>query len=240
MPTHKQRILEYLAQHPQGADDDQLAELLAISPRQTVNRMCRELEDDGLVVRMAGSSGKIVNQSARSAHASSPSPQPASPASLITVIGPLITLRTDEAARQFAYDGEIDLKEKQVSRAVKAALEADDWQVTVKEGHAHGIDLDAHRGAARLILEARGEGWRSQMRDNYFVGALGQLLQRMDTDEVSYGLALPAHRKFVRLALSLPQLVRMRLALRFYLVRPAEDGLTVAVIPPPYAGGDGV
>ena len=43
MVTQRDRFLDYLKRHPEGADDDQLAAQLSIPQRQTVNRICREL-----------------------------------------------------------------------------------------------------------------------------------------------------------------------------------------------------
>ncbi|MBK8961047.1 MAG: MarR family transcriptional regulator [Proteobacteria bacterium] len=54
------RILALLGQHS-GLDDDELAKLAGISPRQQVNQICRRLAAAGLIVRARGISGKISN-----------------------------------------------------------------------------------------------------------------------------------------------------------------------------------
>jgi hypothetical protein len=46
----------------QPLDDDHLAARRGISPRQTVNRICRALERAGIVQRRHGPDGKIVNE----------------------------------------------------------------------------------------------------------------------------------------------------------------------------------
>jgi hypothetical protein len=59
---HKARILEYLRATVDGADDDQLATALDISPRQLVNTICRKLEKAGLITRrQQPGSDKIIN-----------------------------------------------------------------------------------------------------------------------------------------------------------------------------------
>jgi hypothetical protein len=126
--------------------------------------------------------------------------------------------------RCFAYPGELQLAEDSVKQAVEAALSAAGWTVDTRRGHTHGIDIEARSGDRRLVLEAKGEGSRPAMRVNFFLGALGELLQRMTAPEARYGLALPAHRQFVSLVLRLPEWVRARLDLCFFLVRPAADG----------------
>lgn len=68
----------------------------------------------------------------------------------------------------------------------------------------------ATRGSERLIIEAKGESSLNPMYNNYFLGALGELVQRMDGPGARYGLAFPAHKKFVRLATELPSWVSCR------------------------------
>jgi len=58
--THAQRIMELLAQRP-GLDDDEIARVLGIEPRQTVNQICRRLAAGGALQRERGAGGKIVN-----------------------------------------------------------------------------------------------------------------------------------------------------------------------------------
>ena len=89
--------------------------------------------------------------------------------------------------REFAYSGEVLLAEDTVKQAVEAALTADGWQVHVRWGRVHGIDIEAHRAGECLVLEAKGEGSLSAMRVNFFVGALGELLQRMDSPRRAMG-----------------------------------------------------
>lgn len=58
--TVKQRIISYLQNHPEGVDDDVLAMALGLSARQQANKRCRELEEEGLVIRRRVN-GKIHN-----------------------------------------------------------------------------------------------------------------------------------------------------------------------------------
>lgn len=72
------------------------------------------------------------------------------------------------------------------------------------------------------------------MRENDFLNALGKLVQRMDSASPAYGLAFPAHCKFIRLIFGLPNRVRGRLRLRFCLVKKAGSGqFQVGLIPEP-------
>jgi len=58
--THTERIIDLLGRRP-GIDDDEIARVLRIEPRQTVNQVCRRLAERGLVSRVRGDNGKIIN-----------------------------------------------------------------------------------------------------------------------------------------------------------------------------------
>jgi hypothetical protein len=53
---------------------------------------------------------------------------------------------------------------------------------------------------------------------NYFLNALGELIQRMDDPDARYGLALPANNQFRGLVRRLPALARDRLRLVVFFV----------------------
>lgn len=58
--THAVRIIDLLMQRP-GLDDDEIARVLGIEPRQTVNQICRRLAQSGVLRRERRTGGKIVN-----------------------------------------------------------------------------------------------------------------------------------------------------------------------------------
>ena len=58
--TNADHILELLRRQP-GLDDDRISELTGIKPRQQVNQICRRLENQGVLRRSTGVTGKIVN-----------------------------------------------------------------------------------------------------------------------------------------------------------------------------------
>lgn len=59
--THRERILEALRLSSHPLDDDELARRTGISSRQAVNQSCRALEHAGVLRRVSGPDGKIVN-----------------------------------------------------------------------------------------------------------------------------------------------------------------------------------
>jgi hypothetical protein len=64
MPTdsHRERVIAAIRVSAGPLDDDQVATRTGISPRQTVNQICRALEHTGMVRRRPGPDGKIVNE----------------------------------------------------------------------------------------------------------------------------------------------------------------------------------
>lgn len=60
--SHRDLIVAAIRVSSQPLDDDQLAARTGISPRQTVNQVCRALERAGMVRRRPGPDGKIVNE----------------------------------------------------------------------------------------------------------------------------------------------------------------------------------
>jgi hypothetical protein len=112
--------------------------------------------------------------------------------------------------------------EDTVKRAVAATLEADGWTVDVRWGRNRGIDIDAHRGTERLIVEAKGEAPAGPQQVNYFLGALGEIVQRMSDPAARYALALPDHPQYRGLVQRLPSLARQRLQLDVFFVDSAS------------------
>ncbi len=60
--SRRERIIEAMRISSRPLDDDQLADRTGISPRQSVNQICRDLERAGMVRRWPGPDGKIVNE----------------------------------------------------------------------------------------------------------------------------------------------------------------------------------
>jgi len=60
--SHRDRIIEAIRISSRPLDDDQLAERTGISPRQSVNQICRELVRAGPVRRRPGPDGQIVSE----------------------------------------------------------------------------------------------------------------------------------------------------------------------------------
>jgi hypothetical protein len=59
-PTVAVRVLDELRRSGIALDDDEVARRLGVSPRQTINQVCRRLESAGRLRRYVGSAGKVV------------------------------------------------------------------------------------------------------------------------------------------------------------------------------------
>jgi hypothetical protein len=210
VPTLADRILEELRVVPAGLDDDELAARLGVV-RQAVNQACRKLAVGGALNRGIGSTGKILNTLDRTWQ---PTPKP-----LRTTPGDSVLMTEDE-----------------VKGAVRKHLVSEGYRVRVAWAREHGIDIEAKRTspASRLVIEAKGEAALQPQQANYFLGALGELVQRMGDPHARYGLALPDNRQFRGRVQRLPKLAWARLNLTVFFVKRLHDAYEVEVL-----SGDG-
>lgn len=189
-------------------DDDELADRFEVR-RQSINQVTRRLATEGRIRRYLGPDGKLTNALPSDEHiAESAATQP-----------PLGSPDNDEP-----------LAEDEVKTAVQDHLDALGYTVTVAWGRARGIDIEAtHLTKPRQVIEAKGEVSSDQQQGNYFLGALGELLQRMSDPDATYALALPDNRRYRGLVRRLPDLARDRLSLRVYWVKRVNGRLEVEV-----------
>lgn len=203
MTTLAERILAAIRYAP--LDDDVLASRVGASSRQAVNQTARRLECAGRLRRTPGPEGKIVNE----------------------------WIEPGEVAAALAYPqpahvGAVLLSEDEVKGAVRDWLANQGFTVTVAMGHERGIDIDArHPDGRRWVVEAKAGVASDQQQGNYFLGALGELLQRMDDPVATYALALPNNRRYRGLIHRLPRLAKQRLNLHVLWVDASEGAPSV-------------
>jgi hypothetical protein len=173
-----ERMIAALREHPRGLDDEELAAELRVM-RQAINHACRNLASAGRLTRVVEPGGRIVNS--------------------VVVRGAPPTRRAVRVPTGL-------LHKDQVKHAVKAHLEAEGYAVTVASGRGRGIDIEAIRSDPpdHLLLDAKGEDSLGTQRTIEFVGALGELIQRMAHTDARYGLALPDNPHYRGLVAALP------------------------------------
>lgn len=85
-----------------------------------------------------------------------------------------------------------------------------------------GKVTDARKDGKRWLIEVKGPGSRQPMRVNYFLGILGEALQRMNDPNARYLIALPDMDQYRRLWNRLPQLAKERATIDLLLIN--SDG----------------
>jgi hypothetical protein len=200
MATLAQRILGVVLEQP-GITDRLLAEALfgAGTPQQRVNGECRLMETRGLLRRAARSDGLKGNYLV----ANNPLPS-----ALPSVPEPSLAIDTAE------------LSEDRVKVLLQMWLRDQGWAVEIAWAKTPGIDIHAQRGDQRWIIEAKGSGSLNPMRVNYFLGVLGETLQRMNDPRANYSIALPDLRQFRNLWERLPRLAKERTGITALFVGP--------------------
>jgi hypothetical protein len=175
-----------------------------------MNQAARRLEARGRLRRFTGPDGKIVNAT--------------SDGSVQDAAAPVPGLRNAgiDAGR---------ITEDEVKAAVRDFLTQRGFDVAVAWGRGRGIDIDAqHADGRRYVIEAKAEvGKNGAQQFNYFLGMLGELVQRMDDAHASYGIALPANRQYRGLVDRLPALAKERLRLSVFWVSRQADELVVDI-----------
>ncbi len=76
-----------------------------------------------------------------------------------------------------------------------------------------------------MVIEAKAEtGVTGAQQVNYFTGMLDELLQRMDDEDATYGIALPLNRQYRGLVDRLPRLACDRIGLNVFWVERTSHG----------------
>jgi len=129
-----------------------------------------------------------------------------------------------EALKKFFEKNPNPLDEDGVKKRISSHLSGDGWQVEVKWGKARGIDIEATKGAARWVIEAKGyAGGDVVMQGEYFKDVLGEILQRMAVDDTKYSIAFPDVPRYRDLWDQLPNLAKRRTGISCLFVNKRGD-----------------
>jgi len=200
MATLKEKTLALVRRKP-GLTDREITDQLLGSgaAQQRVNQIARSLAAERSIARRPRQDGKLGNYPGEAPHKVSPPGE-----------GGDSTVVTDS------------LSEDDVKRKLQAWLERLGWKVTVIWGRGQGIDVEALQSGRRWIIEAKGRGSLNPMRVNYFLGVLGEILQRMNDPDAKYSIALPDLPQFRGLWDRLPELAKRRMGISALFV--SESG----------------
>ncbi|MER8461027.1 MarR family transcriptional regulator [Mesorhizobium sp. M0028] len=150
---NRTRIADFIVRFP-GRDDDEISKALKITPRQTVNQVCRALANAGVVERRPNAAGKLANYP------------------LGIEISPL---RPPQAKEQRHPKGAVDATadwfwEGNVTTTVAKYLREEDWAIISQADTStkeRGVDIHATRLGVELMIEVKGypsRGYRDPNR----------------------------------------------------------------------------
>ncbi|MEW5940452.1 MAG: MarR family transcriptional regulator [Chloroflexota bacterium] len=186
--TLAERIVELLKRQP-GLSDRQIADVLfgKDKPQQPVNIACRNLETKEILIRRKNGGNPIGN----------------------FLTGQESSVSFSSRIEKADTNGE-HLSEDSIKEILEKWLISQGWKVKVAWGHERGIDIEATTNERRWVIEVKGQGKHDQARGNYFVGMLGEILQRMKDPTAKYSIALPDLQRYRNLWQRLPPLAKSR------------------------------
>lgn len=171
------------------------------APQQPINIAARGLEKRGLLVRRKRLDELLGNFPSNAMETTTSQP---------SVLPRILTTSSG-------------LSEDELKETIAAWLLADGWESKIAWGKQRGVDILALRGDERWFIEVKGIGSRPEMRVNYFIGILGETLQRMNDQDAKYSIALPDVPQFRRLWQRLPQLAKKRTEITALFVTSEGD-----------------
>lgn len=197
MTSLSEQILRVVGETP-GMTDREITDQLRghKAPQQSINQTARALEVQGLLQRRKRPEDGLIGNYPSSFDVPKLSKMPN---------------QTSESSVEALSEDEIKL-------VLNDWLQSAGWTTQVAWGKRPGIDIAANRGQQRWIIEVKGPGSRSAMRVNYFIGILGETLQRMDDPRAQYSIALPDLKQYRKLWERLPELAKSRTTISLLLV----------------------
>lgn len=219
-PTVRDRILAYLAAHPEGADDDELAAALGLKQRQQAYSRCTELAGEGLI-RRDRSTGKWRNYPL-----GSPPLPPVTPSDPVSP--PTLPPQQEDPARPWFWEGNVQAR-------VAAQLQRQGYKILFAADTASketGRDIEAEDPGGLLWVTVKGypvgtlKTQPSTQAGHWFKQAVFDLLVwRGESEDVKIAIALPDYPRYRRLA---QKIAWLQPVVRFSYFWAHEDG-TIAI-----------
>lgn len=187
----KEQIMDYIERYPGVSDNDLEKKFNKL--HQTINQSCRTLAKEGLVIRKNNPEKHLIGNYPTG-------------------------IKMPKKNEVITNEHSEELSEEEIKQVLKDYLEEEGWSCTIAWGHMQGVDIEAKRKEERWRIEVKGPGSRQPMRVNYFIGILGEILQRMDAPNVRYSIALPDMKQYRGLWHRLPKLAKERTKIDLLLV----------------------
>jgi len=199
--TLSNRIIDLLERRS-GLSDREITDMLfePSSPQQGVNQACRLLAKREIISRRKRFDGRTGNFLINDKFKEQPIYQSRS-----------------------KFQANSPLSENSLKLTLSDWLSSQGWQTKIAWGRSQGIDIEARRRKERWVIEVKGEGSRPQMRVNFFLTILGEIVQRMDDPKAKYSIALPNLEQYRRLWQRLPALAKSKLTITALFVDEEGD-----------------
>ena len=194
-------VISLLRDRP-GLSDREITDMLLGrgKAQQSVNGMCRRLAREGVVERRQRPDGILGNY--------------------LTDAGTLepLSQAVEPKGHQSMKQGE-----DQVQQTLATYLRSLGWTIRhLAHGKSHGVDIEAECGGQRWLIEVKGSGSRPEMRQNYFLNVLGQILCRMNDPAAQYSIAVPDTPQFRKLWSRFPAEAKSRTQITALFVSQAD------------------
>lgn len=193
MATIRDQIILYLQDHPEGVDDDMLAQALALKQRQQANSRCRELEREGFVFR------RVVNGKIRNFWVDSKQ------VPLKQTEGPKkATLNSDLGrTKNWFWEGNVQAQVVKYLVAQQFLIRS----VADTASHQHGVDIIAERDGRQLWISVKGYPQGTEKTQpttqagHWFKNVVFDMLAyRGENKSIKLGIALPDFPRYRSLA----------------------------------------
>jgi len=219
--TIRDRIIDYLKNHPEGIDDDDLAFSLGLKSRQQANTRCRQLENEGLVKRVVVN-GKLNNFWAENFY-----PRTATEMQ-VKVVSPQAKKKTQptETPKSSYWFWEGNVQSKVINFLVSQKYQI--RSVADTASHQIGIDIMAEKDGKKLWVSVKGyprgteKTNASTQSRHWFIHAIFDIIEYRERDKEAFlAVAFPDFPSYRNLA---KKITWLKSAAKFVYIWVKEDG----------------
>jgi len=219
--TIRDRIMDFLKNHPEGIDDDDLAFSLGLKSRQQANKRCRHLEKEGFVKRVVVN-GKIHNFWTETYYTTTAT-QPLS--KKISQISPKQKQPTDvPKSSHWFWEGNVQSKVISFLVSQKYLIRS----VADTASRQTGIDIMAEKEGKKLWVSVKGypQGTEktnaSTQSRHWFKHAIFDIIEYRERDKEAFlAVAFPDFPSYRNLS---KKITWLQSAARFVYIWVKEDG----------------
>jgi hypothetical protein len=219
--TIRDRIIDYLKNHPEGVSDGDLTINLGLKHRPQANTRCRQLEKEGFVTRVE--IGGIIHNFWAENYYSKTTTQP-SPKKIPQV--PPQQKQKAEASKSSHWFWEGNVQSKVINFLVSQKYQI--RSVADTASHQTGIDIIAEKNEKKLYVSVKGyprgteKTNASAQSRHWFIHAIFDIIEYRERDKEAFlAVAFPNFASYRNLA---KKITWLKSAARFVYIWVKEDG----------------